>query len=189
MPVILTLSVLALAAGSGALAMAITDFNRGSTFRSVTAIAIYLAWSCHAAAFIAAVLRGPYHLAAAPVPAAVVGSLLIGGGVALFVLGLQRFQSFGQVTGTEVGGLITSGVYSVSRNPQYTGWILLLTGAAVAARSPVALSLAIAVVIAMRVWIPQEERHLEEEFGEEYRQYRQRVPRFLRLNPGRQTTR
>ena len=189
MSVILALTVLAAVAGSVALAMATRDFERGTTFHSSTGVAVYVGWFCHATAFVAALLLDPYRAAAAPVLAAVVGSALIVAGVGLFVLGLQRFQSFGQVTGTEVGELVTSGAYRFSRNPQYTGWIFLLTGAAITARSPLALGLALSVVVAMRIWIPHEERHLEEEFGEDYLRYRAQVPRFLRLNPGKQTTR
>lgn len=189
MPLIALLAVVALVVGSTALGMAISDFKTRTTFRGATGVSIYLGWSCHAAAFMAAIVRDPYRIATVAVSAAVLGTLLIGAGVTLFVLGLQRFQSFGQVTGTEVGGLVTTGVYRLSRNPQYTGWILILAGTAVTARSPLALGLVLAVVVAMRVWIPQEERHLEDEFGEEYIRYRQRVPRFLRLTPGRQTKR
>lgn len=189
MPIILVLTTLALVAGAAGLTMATSDFKGRTTFRPVTGVAIYLGWSSHAAAFIAAVLLDPYRIAVAPIPTAVAGIVLVAAGITLFVLGLQRFQSFGQVTGTEVGGLVTSGVYSVSRNPQYIGWILLLVGVAVTARSPVALGLALAVVIAMNIWIPQEERHLEREFGDEYLRYRRDVPRFLRLNPGKQPRR
>lgn len=189
MAIIAALAAVALIAGSVALAMARKDFKERTTFQRSTAMAIYLGWFCHGAAFVAALLLDPYRVPVAVVPAAVIGLLLIAVGLTLVVLGLQRFQSFGQVTGTEVGGLVTSGVYSFSRNPQYTGWILLLCGAAIAARSPLALALALAVGVAMRIWIPQEERHLEDEFGQEYLRYRQRVPRFLRLSRGKQTRR
>lgn len=186
MPVIVVLSVATLATGSSAIAMAIRDFKSGTTFRSATAVAIYLGWSCHAAAFIAALLLDPYRVTIAPVAAAVIGTFLAAAGAAMFILGMRRFQSFGQVTGTEVGGLVTSGVYTISRNPQYTGWILLLVGAAVAARSPLGVALALAVLVAMYIWIPHEERHLEEEFGDDYVRYRRQVPRFVGVDLGKQ---
>lgn len=179
MLVVIVLSAVALIAGAVAILMAAQDFRNGTTFRASTAVAIYLGWSCHAAALAAAVLLDRYRVDVAPFPAGAIGALLIGAGIALFVLGIERFQSFGQVTGTEVGSLVTSGVYSFSRNPQYAGWILVPIGVAVAARSPVSLILALAVVVAMRIWIPHEERHLEEQFGEDYRRYQEGVPRFL----------
>lgn len=183
MSIILVFATLALLAGTAALLMTTRDFTVGTTFRPVTAVAIYAGWACHAAAFVAAVVLDPYRLDVAPLPMALVGVVIAVAGVALFVLSVRLFHSFGHVTGTEVGGLVTSGAYRISRNPQYTGWVLLLVGVAVAARSALALALALSVVVAMRIWIPQEERHLEEEFGEEYLRYRREVPRFLRLKP------
>lgn len=184
MALIIVLLIVAFVAGFTALGMAISDFRRGPTFRSATAVAIYVGWSCHGAAFVAAIVLDPYRIAAVPLLAAVVGIPLSASGSVMFILGLRRFQSFEQVTGTEVGGLVTSGLYRISRHPQYTGWILLLAGAAVAARSPIALSLAVVALIAMRIWIPHEERHLEEEFGDDYLRYRRQVPRFLGVNLG-----
>lgn len=185
---ILVLSGFALVVAAVALKKAAGDFETGDTFERATASWIYLAWATHAAAFVVALWWDPYRLDLAATPPTVLGSLLALAGASLFVLGMSRFQSFGQVTGTEVGGLVTSGAYRYSRNPQYTGWVILFTGVAVTARSPLALMLALAVVAAMRIWIPHEERHLEKEFGEDYVEYRRQVPRFLRLNPGKQIT-
>lgn len=185
MSVILPLSLVALVAGAVALVLTTRDFRSGRTFHATTAAAIYAGWTSHAAAYVASLLLDPYRLEFGVLAFALLSVLPTGVGVALFVLAISRFESFRQVTGTEVGGLVTSGPYRYSRNPQYTGWILLLIGAAIAARSPIAMALALAVVLAMRIWIPHEERHLEEEFGEEYRRYRERVPRFLGLSRGR----
>lgn len=189
MGLILTLSASALVVATIALRKATADFETGDTFERATGTWIYLAWTNHAAAFVASLWWDPYRLDFPAAPAVVLGSLIALAGASLFVLGMSRFQSFGHVTGTEVGELVTSGAYRYSRNPQYTGWILLLSGAAVTARSPLALTLALTVVAAMRIWIPQEEGHLEEHFGEDYVRYRRQVPRFLRLNPGKRTTR
>lgn len=189
MVLILTLSASALVVAAIALRKVPADFDTGDTFERATGTWIYLAWANHAAAFVASLWWDPYRVDVPAAPAVVLGSLMALAGASLFVLAMSRFQSFGQVTGTEVSGLVTSGAYRYSRNPQYTGWIILLSGGAVIARSPLALTLALAVVVAMRIWIPHEERHLEEEFGDEYVRYRRQVPRFLRLNPGRQTTR
>lgn len=114
------------------------------------------------------------------------GVVIAAFGGATFALGVGGFRSFAQVTGTETGGLITTGIYAWTRHPQYTGWIILFVGVSVAARSPLALLLTVAMVVAVRVWLPYEERHLVAEFGDDYRRYAQRVPRFLRLTPGRQ---
>lgn len=184
---ILVLSASALAVAAIALSKATADFETRDTFRRETAVWIYLAWATHAAAFVAALWSEPYRLDLPVAPLAVLGAVLALIGVSLFVFGMSRFQSFAQVTGTEVGGLVTSGAYRYSRNPQYTGWIILLSGVAIVARSPIAFLLTLAVALAIRIWVPQEERHLEDEFGDDYRRYCRRVPRFLRVSRGTRT--
>lgn len=109
------------------------------------------------------------------------GSLLALGGVGLSLAGASRFAGPSQLSGTQVGPQISSGIYRYSRNPQYTGLILLLLGLAVARRSPGATLLAIGAAGAYRWWVPVEERHLEAEFGQQYRAYCARTPRWLGL--------
>lgn len=180
--VIVVLSALSVIVGLAALSAATADFRGGSTFRRSTAVLIYAAWGAHAAAFAAAVSLDPYRVDQLTIFAAISGALLGAAGIGLFLGALKRFRSFGQVTGTEVGRLVTSGVYGYSRNPQYTGWIILLFGIAMGARSPLALALVLAVAAAIRIWVPHEEKHLAQEFGEEYLRYCKRVPRFVGLS-------
>lgn len=102
---------------------------------------------------------------------------LCGGG--LSVAGISRFTGAGQLSGTHVEDRIDRGVYRYSRNPQYTGIVLTLVGLALARRSPGGLALASGVAAAYRWWVPVEEAHLEAVFGEDYRRYRHRTPRWL----------
>lgn len=76
------------------------------------------------------------------------------------------------------GSLITDGVYAKIRHPRYTQMTLALFGYALIANYP-------AVYGAFAIWIVGiyavtvlEERELEERFGQPYRDYRARVPRF-----------
>lgn len=76
--------------------------------------------------------------------------------------------------------LVTAGPYAWIRHPLYLAFVLLLAGAGVLTGSAVILALGlglIATVVAVRV--PQEERLLAEAFGERYRDYERRTPRFL----------
>lgn len=76
--------------------------------------------------------------------------------------------------------LLSRGLYSFSRNPMYLSELVLLLGWVLFYGS-------IAVLIALAVWyalfnfynIPLEERTLEAHFGEAYRQYKQKVPRWF----------
>lgn len=78
-------------------------------------------------------------------------------------------------------GLVTSGLYRYSRNPQYVASILAFLGLGVAAASvPVALLCGFAVGV--YVLLPlAEEPWLERTYGASYRRYKQRTPRFLSL--------
>lgn len=76
--------------------------------------------------------------------------------------------------------LIKEGPFRFSRHPMYLGFVALLLGAAVLLGSLAAFLGPIAMIIAMEtLFIPHEERSLEETFGKEYLDYKQRVRRWL----------
>lgn len=78
------------------------------------------------------------------------------------------------------GKLITSGVYSLSRNPIYSSWILLiLPGIAGICNNWIFLLSALIMYFALIVNIKEEETALAETFGKEYTDYSQRVNRVL----------
>lgn len=76
--------------------------------------------------------------------------------------------------------LVTRGAYRVSRNPMYVGLLFLYAGIALWFDLvwPIALLPVIVVVIQAAV-IKREERYLERRFGDQYREYRQRVRRWF----------
>jgi protein-S-isoprenylcysteine O-methyltransferase Ste14 len=76
--------------------------------------------------------------------------------------------------------LVTDGPFRLSRNPIYLGMVLVLAGAAVllGSLSPWAVILPFVWLIGRNI-IPVEEAILSEAFGEPYRQYRQRVRRWI----------
>lgn len=76
--------------------------------------------------------------------------------------------------------LIDSGVFGLSRNPIYIGFALTYIGFAVAMDSALALGLVLPLLIVIdRFVIVREEAYLERQFGETYRQYKQKVRRWL----------
>lgn len=79
-------------------------------------------------------------------------------------------------------GLVTSGLYRYSRNPQYVASILALVGLGVAAES-MDVALLCALAIGVYVLLPfAEEPWLERAYGASYARYKQRTPRFLSLS-------
>ncbi|HSG99574.1 MAG TPA: isoprenylcysteine carboxylmethyltransferase family protein [candidate division Zixibacteria bacterium] len=76
--------------------------------------------------------------------------------------------------------LVTSGPYRFSRNPMYLSLALLVAGVAFFRSSLWTLLLLVpAVLLLERLVIRREERYLETKFGENYREYRARVRRWL----------
>jgi protein-S-isoprenylcysteine O-methyltransferase Ste14 len=77
--------------------------------------------------------------------------------------------------------LITNGPYRFTRNPQYIGDSMSILGYMVFTNSWMVWVLGILGVV-LNILAPfTEESWLEERFGDEYREYKARVPRFIRL--------
>jgi protein-S-isoprenylcysteine O-methyltransferase Ste14 len=75
--------------------------------------------------------------------------------------------------------LMTSGPYALSRNPIYVADIFLWVGWALFFGSATVLIGLIALLICGHYVVRREERQLEALFGEQYRQYKRVVPRWL----------
>ena len=70
--------------------------------------------------------------------------------------------------------------YSFTRNPIYFGCLLIMIGLVIVWSSIVTALLLIVVYVIFRfVFIRKEEIILEEEFGEEYREFKKRVRRWV----------
>lgn len=114
--------------------------------------------------------------------ARVLGAALAVLGVLLMALGMAEFRSARRIIGLEVSGLIMSGIYSRSRNPQFLGWYLAVFGVALAGLSGYALLVALLTIVFGHYYIVRlEEPFLEKVFGEEYIEYKRRIPRYFKL--------
>ena len=80
----------------------------------------------------------------------------------------------------KASSLITSGIYTITRNPMYVGVLFVLVGWAVFLSSAVALSGPVAFFLYIgQFQIAPEERALAKMFGPEYAEYRAKVRRWL----------
>jgi len=84
------------------------------------------------------------------------------------------------IAGRKDRELVSAGPYSVVRNPLYVGNLLGAVGFGFAVHLPLlALALAAAFAIFYPSVVAQEEAQLGQRFGERYREYCARVPRWL----------
>ena len=111
----------------------------------------------------------------------VIGVVLIGTGAALAIPAMRGFRS----AGTHVEpwkpstALVTGGIFGWLRNPMYVGVILLLAGLSILLASDWMLVMTIIFVPVIHFGVvKREERYLEAKFGDAYRQYKARVPRY-----------
>jgi protein-S-isoprenylcysteine O-methyltransferase Ste14 len=111
-----------------------------------------------------------------------VGLTFMAIGFALAALSVRSFRRAGTsvVPGEPSTALVVTGPYHVTRNPIYIGLVLIYFGLAVALTSLWVLLLLIPVLyVLQRGVVEREEAYLERQFGEAYRNYQARVPRWL----------
>lgn len=95
-----------------------------------------------------------------------------------FVLFMWSFHSYGTADRDK---LITQGIYRYSRNPMYAVFTLSMLGIVVATASLWLLLAMVPYCWAMHGTILGEERYCERTYGEAYREYKRRVPRYCLL--------
>ncbi len=114
--------------------------------------------------------------------ALVVGIALTITGLGVIVLARREFARHGEHTdpGYSTHQVMTTGVFSMSRNPLYLGIVIFIVGVAFAADLPWALVMLVPATIACHyILIAPEERYLSAKFGEEYARYMRSVQRWI----------
>jgi protein-S-isoprenylcysteine O-methyltransferase Ste14 len=110
------------------------------------------------------------------------GAALIVAGITLIVLARRELAQHGQPTdpGLPTSKLVTTGVFSVSRNPLYLGGICLLAGIALEFNLPWSFALLFPAIVACHyLLITPEERYLAARFGQGYSHYTALVRRWF----------
>ena len=111
-----------------------------------------------------------------------IGIVLIIMGIYFIVLARREFAHYGQPTdpGQPTSKVITSGVFSISRNPLYLGAVFIFLGIALATNILWTLiTLLISIMICHYILIIPEEKYLTTKFGKAYQDYTASVHRWL----------
>jgi protein-S-isoprenylcysteine O-methyltransferase Ste14 len=120
--------------------------------------------------------------AAAALPVAL-GVALIAAGLAIWTWTVRLFARIGEGTlapWDATRHLVVEGPYRHMRNPMITGVFAVLLGEAALLGSPGILIWAVVFFAINAVYFPlSEEPGLEQRFGDEYREYRENVPRWI----------
>lgn len=101
-------------------------------------------------------------------------------GLDLWALETMRRHRTNILPHRAAGRLVTAGPFGFSRNPIYLGNTVLLAGLAAALANPFFLLAAVLnVPLVNRLAIAREEAHLDARFGDAWRAYAARVPRWI----------
>ena len=103
-------------------------------------------------------------------------------GIVLNLLADQTFKKHDSTVKPfeESNALVTNGVFGVTRNPMYLGMALILLGIALLLGSVTPFAVVVLFVALFdRMFISPEERMLADTFRDQFRQYRERVRRWI----------
>ena len=114
----------------------------------------------------------------------VVGAIAFVVGIGMVIGANRIFQRIGTNArpSQPTLALATTGMFTWTRNPMYAGGSLALLGVALSfALDWVILLLVVSLPLVHYGIILREERYLERKFGDEYRRYKTKVPRYWRF--------
>jgi protein-S-isoprenylcysteine O-methyltransferase Ste14 len=114
---------------------------------------------------------------------AVLGAPLVAGGFAIWVWTVRLFARIGRGTlapWDPTERLVVAGPYAYVRNPMITGVLAVLVGEAlVLGSTSIAIWAGVFAAINHVFFLAYEEPSGERRFGDEYRHYKQNVPRWI----------
>ncbi len=112
-------------------------------------------------------------------PGGIIGVTLMLIGFTMTIYAMDLFRTFSRWLGSSTPGLKTGGLYRWSRNPQFIGYGLLYLGFFIAWWTPLAWLGMLTCILLLYSIARVEEEHLERVYGDEYREFFARVPRFI----------
>ena len=125
----------------------------------------------------------PVNFVRFTIPIRLTFGLVIGAsGFAFMMLGHEKFKRVGTSVPTNqpASALVVQGAYRFSRNPMYVGGISIFVGMGISVGSLWILAAAFLFAGYVSLYVvPREETYMERTFGQAYRNYCQKVRRWL----------
>lgn len=156
------------------------SYDKGNQLPTNVSIAIWIADTIHFLLVVLASSTSTWQIPIHKTFRLIAGFIFFGLGLIIMFAGMIQFRSFRKISGLDTSKMVTTGIYKWSRNPQYTGWFIWLLGISVFGQSGFALLLTVIFIIGIHLYnILLEEPYLERIFGEEFRSYKSKIPRYL----------
>jgi len=101
-------------------------------------------------------------------------------GLSVFLIGVIPYAMLAvNFVTTPLDKPVTRGIYRYSRHPMYLTMFLMLLGAGIASASWIFLLLSVVDIIMPPLFVEAEERYCLEKYGDAYREYMNRTPRYI----------
>ena len=112
----------------------------------------------------------------------VAGVVVVLAGLVIFALSLWAFADSWRIgiDRERPGALMTNGIFAWTRNPIYIALDSIVLGTFLVSGRVIFLAIALALVGLLHYEIRREEKYLAETYGDAYRDYRERVGRYVR---------
>lgn len=125
-------------------------------------------------------LRQPVNLPFDSIPPKFVAAVIIILGIIIHLWAWKVHEfSYERLTAIRVDKLFTSGPYRYVRNPMYVAMFLIYYGFVILLNSFYFLIYSLLLTVGLYLITLVEEKGLQLKFGEEYLQYKRKVPRFI----------
>lgn len=151
--------------------------ERATALTGPAAIAVWFVYLIHADTVVTAAYVTFGRLSFIPHTPALIAGIVVGGlGFVLFAWATRTLANRGEFQGLTARRLVVEGPYRFMRQPQNTGWAIMLLGVAIAGRSLVSLALVGIFAGFVMLLTRSEEGALEIAFGDDFLRWRDDTP-------------
>jgi protein-S-isoprenylcysteine O-methyltransferase Ste14 len=114
-----------------------------------------------------------------------IGTVWLYVGLPIFILApVMTIITSINFTNTPLDKPVSEGIYRISRNPIYLSGFVLYLGMGLACASWVLILCGVLWLVMLGIVVPDEERFLLDKYGDAYREYMNRTPRWIGLPKG-----